>query len=171
MNLESRDYRRPCGVARIRWQAAARYKGRCRLRQGLARRKAEAGNKLLKGQQISWYINEYFRINADQGAVLVFSGLISVVLQNHDVKKFLYDWESVLLIIDTIPSKIILESLFVRQLEKADGLRNLLELYRQDVTQRGLPKDYDRPLHMVKRHLEERRRKKTGVITAKTVGR
>ena len=107
---------------------------------------------MLKGREISWYIKDYFRINADQGTVLDFSDLISVVLHNHDVRKFLYDWESVLLIFDTIPSKIILESLFFRQLEKADGLKSLLELYRQDVTQRGLPKDYDRLLQMVKSH-------------------
>ena len=50
--------------------------------------------------------------------------------------------------------------MFFSQLEKADSLKNLLELYRQDVTQRGQSKDYDRLLQMVKCHLEERRRKK-----------
>jgi hypothetical protein len=64
-----------------------------------------------------------------------------------------------------------LESLCFAQLEKTDTLKSLLELYRQDVTQNGKPKDYDRLLQMVKRHLEERRRKKTGMNIAKTVGK
>ena len=57
---------------------------------------------------------------------------------------------------------MILESLFFAQLEKADTLKSLLELYRQDVKQNGKSKDYDRLLQMEKRHLEERRRKKQG---------
>ena len=77
----------------------------------LLEEKAEAGKKLLKGRQISWYIKDHFRINADQGAVIDFSDLISVTLQNHDIKRFLHDWESVLLIIDSVPNKKILESL------------------------------------------------------------
>ena len=76
-----------------------------------------------------------------------------------------------LLVINEIPNTKILESLFFSQLEKADSLKDLLELYRQDVTQRGHSKDYDRLLQMVKCHLEERRRKKTGMNTAKAVGK
>jgi hypothetical protein len=34
----------------------------------LFKEKAEACKKLLKGRQISWYIKDYFRINAEQGA-------------------------------------------------------------------------------------------------------
>ena len=57
------------------------------------------------------------------------------------------------------------------QLEKNDTLKSLLELYSQDVTQNGKPKDYERLLLLVKRHLEERRRKKTGMNIAKAVGK
>jgi hypothetical protein len=137
----------------------------------LLEEKAESGKKLLKGRQISWYIKDHFRINADQGAVLDFSDLISVKMQSQYIKRFLHDWESVLLVINKIPNTKILESLLSSQLEKADSLKNLLELYRQDVTQHGQSKDYGRLLQMVKCHLEERRRKKTGMNAAKAVGK
>ena len=136
----------------------------------LLEEKAESG-KVAKGRQISWYIKDHFRINADQGAVLDFSVLIAVKMQSQDIKRFLHDWESVLLVINETPNTKILESLFFSQLEKADSLKSLQELYRQDVTQRGQPKDYDRLLQMVKSHLEERRREKTGMNTAKAVGK
>ena len=119
----------------------------------LLEEKAEANQKLLKGRQIAWHIKDYFRISAEQGAVLDVSDLVSVTLGNNDVKRFLQDWESVLLSIDSVPSNSILESLFYRQLGKADSLKSLLELYRQGVTQDGKPKDYERLLNMIKCHL------------------
>ena len=81
-------------------------------------------------------------------------------MQGTDISRFLHDWESVLLAINKIPDEVIMGSLFFGQLEKADTLKSLLELYRLDVTQNGKPKDYERLLTMVQRHLEERRRKK-----------
>ena len=58
-------------------------------------------------------------------------------MQSQDIKMFLHDWESVLLVINEPPNAVIVESFFSAQLEKADTLKNLLELYRQDVTQNG----------------------------------
>ena len=66
----------------------------------LLEEKAESGIKLLKGLQIAWYIKDHFRINADQGAVPDFSDLIAVRMQSQDIKRFLHDWESVLLVIN-----------------------------------------------------------------------
>ena len=89
----------------------------------LLEEKAEPGKKLLKGRQIWWCIKDHFRINADQGAVLNFSDLVSVKMQSQDIKRFLHDWESVLLVINEIPNTKILETLFFSQLEKADSLK------------------------------------------------
>ena len=44
----------------------------------LLEEKAEAANRLPKGRQIAWYIKDYFRINADHGAVLDFTDLNAV---------------------------------------------------------------------------------------------
>ena len=66
--------------------------------------KNESGKKLLKALQIAWSTKDHFRINADQGAVLDFSDLIAVKMQSQDIKRFLYDWESVLLGINEIPN-------------------------------------------------------------------
>ena len=129
----------------------------------LLEEKAEAEKRLLKGRQIAWYIKDYFRINADHGEDLDFTDLNAVRMQGTDVSRFLHDWESVLLSINKIPDEVILESLLFGQLEKADTLKSLLELYRLDVTQNGKPKSYERLLDMVQRHLVERRRKKTGM--------
>ena len=66
----------------------------------LLKEKAEAEKMLLKGRQIAWYIKDYFRINADHGAVMDFSDLIAVRMQGSDIKRYLHDWESVLLAIN-----------------------------------------------------------------------
>ena len=84
----------------------------------LLEEKAEAEKRLFKGRQIAWYIKDYFRINADHGAVMEFSDLIAVKMQDSDIKKYLHDWESVLVAINQPPDAVLLESLFFAQLEK-----------------------------------------------------
>ena len=59
-----------------------------------------------------------------------------------------------------LPSESILESLFRRQCEKDDGLKEMLALYNQDVTQRGEPRSYSKLKTMVETHLEQKRRAK-----------
>ena len=51
-------------------------------------------------------------------------------------------------------------SFFVRELEQCGSLKSVLALYKQDVTQRGMPKDYERLFGMVRTQLEEVRRNK-----------
>ena len=85
----------------------------------LLEEKAEAEKRLLKGRQIAWYIKDYFRINADHGAVMDFSDLITVKMQGSYVKEYLHDWASVLLAINKTPDAVILELLFFGQLEKS----------------------------------------------------
>ena len=41
-----------------------------------------------------------------------FSDLIAVRMQGSDIKRYLHDWESVLLAINQTPDAVILESLF-----------------------------------------------------------
>ena len=78
----------------------------------LLEEKAEAEKRLHKGRQIAWYIKDYFGINADHGAVMDFSDLIAVRMQGSDIKRYLHDWESVLLAINQTPDAVTLESLF-----------------------------------------------------------
>jgi hypothetical protein len=69
----------------------------------LLEEKGESSKKLFKGRRIAWYIKDHFRINTDQGAVLDFSDLIAVRMPGQDIKRYLHDWESVLLAINEPP--------------------------------------------------------------------
>ena len=126
----------------------------------LLEEKAEADKRLLKCRQTAWYIKDYFKLNAEHGEVLDFADLNAVKMQGTNISRFLHDWESVLLAINKIPDEVIMESLVFGQVEKADALKSMLELYRLDVPQNGKPKSYERLLDMLQKHILERRRRK-----------
>lgn len=114
---------------------------------------------MLSGREIAWYVKDFFRLSAEHGAVLVFRDLVEVALRNNNFKQYMLDWESITTRINKLPTSDILEELFLRELEKTDQLKGMLDLYRLGITQKGEPKDYERLVGMVKAHLEERRQK------------
>ena len=118
-----------------------------------SKRKLKLDKRLFKDRQILWYIKNYFKFNTKHRKILDFANLNVVKMQGTDISRLLHDWDSVLLAINKISDKIIMESLVFGQLEKTDILKNMLEFYRLDITQNGKPKSYERLLDMVQKHL------------------
>ena len=126
----------------------------------LLEEKAALAGKMLKGRQTLWLIYESYRINDTEGAILEFKDLLTIKVKNENPRQFINDWEMCLIGMKAIPSEDIMESLFITELEKCSSLKSVLALYKQDVTQRGMPKDYERLMGMVRIQLEEIRRNK-----------
>ena len=121
---------------------------------------AKTQKQMLKGRQIAWFVFERFKLNEEHGYVLDFEDLFNLELKNSNTRAFLNDWEQVYIGLKEIPPESVLESLFRRQVEKTDDLKELLALYNQDVTQRGEPRSYTKLKGMVETHLEQKRRSK-----------
>ena len=111
--------------------------------------------QMLKGRQIARIVFERFKLNEEHGYVLDFEELFNLELKNNNTRAFLNDWEQVYIGLKEIPPETVLESLFRRQVEKADDLKELLALYNQDVTQRGESRSYSKLKTMVETHLEQ----------------
>eukprot|EP00973_Karenia_brevis_P027855 3837716-Karenia_brevis.AAC.1 len=56
-----------------------------------------------------------------------------------------------------------METLFIKQLRKCGHLKENLALYELEVTQKGVPRSYDRLIGIVRTHLEARRKSFRGV--------
>ena len=121
---------------------------------------AKTTKQMLKGRQIAWIVFERFKLNEEHGYVLDFEDLFNLELKNNNTRAFLNDWEQVYIGLKEIPPESVLESLFRRQIEKTDDLKELLALYNQDVTQRGESRSYSKLKTMVETHLEQKRRSK-----------
>lgn len=121
---------------------------------------AKTTKQMLKGRQIAWIVFERFKLNEEHGYVLDFEDLFNLELKNNNTRAFLNDWEQVYIGLKEIPPESVLESLFRRQVEKTDDLKELLALYNQDVTQRGESRSYAKLKTMVENHLEQKRRSK-----------
>ena len=77
-------------------------------------------------------------------AMLDWDELLSIELKGDNIEQFLSDWESTLLGISGLPDAKFLETLFRRQLDKSEQLKNAMSLYWQDITQGGESKFYDK---------------------------
>src|SRR5665648_911963 len=75
-------------------------------------------------------------------------------LKNNNLKAFIHDWESMLQMLKTLPTEDLLETLFKKEIRKAEQLKQMLALYDQDTTQKGEPRSYERLLRMVHTHLQ-----------------
>lgn len=97
---------------------------------------------------------------SEHGPVLEFRDLIEIEFRSNNLKQYMLGLESIITRMNTLLTYDILEALFRRQLEKAEHLKGMLDLYWLGITQEGEPKDYHRVACMVKAHLEDRRHKK-----------
>eukprot|EP00973_Karenia_brevis_P027180 3748758-Karenia_brevis.AAC.1 len=68
------------------------------------------------------------------------------------------EWEYTLTGMKSIPPEDIMETLFIKQLRKCRHMKAQLALYELGVTQQGRPGNYDVLVHIVRAHLEARRR-------------
>jgi hypothetical protein len=116
--------------------------------------------KMIKGRQIAWMIFEHFRITETEGAILEFEDLIAIELRGDNIKQFLNDWESCLINLKAVPPPEILESLFRKQLERSDCLKNVMSLYNLDITHNGKERSYERLLSMIRSQIEDNRRRR-----------
>jgi hypothetical protein len=89
----------------------------------LAEEKAAKNGHMLKGRQIAYMVMDYFKITAQEGAILELDDLVSLQLHSSNLKKFTHDWESTLIGFKSAPSDDMLEALFKREIRKADQLK------------------------------------------------
>eukprot|EP00973_Karenia_brevis_P043453 6022164-Karenia_brevis.AAC.1 len=68
------------------------------------------------------------------------------------------DWEYTICGMISTPPGDIMETLFIKQLRKCGHLKEQSALYELEVTQKSVPRSYDRLIHVVRIHLEARRR-------------
>ena len=81
-------------------------------------------------------------------------------MRGDNLRAYITDWELVLCSLKELPAKDIQESLFRRQLNKAESLKHMLALYDLGISQKGESKDYDSLISMCRTHLETKRREK-----------
>ena len=53
----------------------------------------EKHGKFLKGRQIAWLLNNFFRMSEVEGSILEFEDILNVELRNGNLKQFLYEWD------------------------------------------------------------------------------
>lgn len=67
------------------------------------------------------------------------------------------DWESTILNIAELPDEIFIETIFRKQLDRSDQLKNAMSLYWLDITQKGESKSYEKLKSIVRLHLDKRK--------------
>ena len=92
---------------------------------------------MLKGRQITWLVFDHFKLSDVDGAMLNWDEIIRLKLHmpGDNVKQFLDDWDTTFANINGSPDPEVHESLFKRQLEKSNQLKQTLALYDQETTQ------------------------------------
>ena len=120
----------------------------------------EVPSKMLKGRQITWLIYQKFTRPDAEIQIKNITDLVKIKMRGNNVRAFQNEWNESLLEQGERPSDTMLEALYLEQLENASQLNSMLALYRQDVTQKGETKSYQKLYSMVEVHLEESRKKK-----------
>ena len=125
--------------------------------------------KMMKGRQITWLVFDHFKLSDVDGAMLNWDEIIRLQLHmpGDNVKQFLNDWDTTFANINGTPDPVIPESLFKRQLEKSNQLKQTLALYDQEITQRQATKCYKRLRYIVDDYMSESLLKKNQQALAK----
>ena len=111
----------------------------------------------MKRRQVLWEIYHHYQIGVTEGSLINLQDLMSVRLNNDNLRAFLNDWESVLAVMATAPTDDVLETLFRTQLSFSSSMKEEIAHYeRLDV---GHPdKPYTFLVSAVRKHLEMKRR-------------
>ena len=112
---------------------------------------------MIKGRQIAWMMYKHFKLSEVDGAMLEWEELLSVELKGDNLQQFENDWGAMCLVVRELPDEKILETIYRKQLDKSDQLKRAMELYWQDITQRGEQKSYEKLKNMLRNHLERKR--------------
>ena len=96
----------------------------------LEEQKAPKEDWFLRGRQIAFMIQDYFRVTGAHDTALDYADLFSLTLHDDNIQEFDTRWDEVLLLsMSKIPSDDILESLYKLRIRESDQLKPVLELY------------------------------------------
>ena len=108
----------------------------------------ETTGKLLNGRQLCWIMYDSLDRTQLEGAIHTVDDLLNLELWGQKLREFWNAWEEVLQSLsnhpELVPTEAILESLFLRQIRKYEGLKLQLHKYEEDVTMNGQPRDYQK---------------------------
>ena len=113
--------------------------------------KAQKEDRFLRGRQIAYLINEYFRVTGADDSVENYADLFTVVLRNDDIQDFDSKWDKILLSMTQIPSDDILEGLYTLRKRESEKCKTVLELYDLEIHQKKTGPDYHRLKTKVKK--------------------
>ncbi len=82
-------------------------------------------------------IYKHFKLSDEDGAMIEWDELVNVHLKGDNLQQFQNDWNNMILNVRSLPEEGFLESLFRKQVEKSEQLKNVMALYQQDCTHRG----------------------------------
>ena len=97
--------------------------------------------KMIKGRQVAWMTYKHFKLSEVDGAMLEWEELLHVELRGDNLQRFENDWGSMCLNIRELPYEKT-ETIYRKQLDKSDQLKNAMSLHWQDTTQRCEQKPY-----------------------------
>ena len=101
----------------------------------LEEQEAQKGDRFLRGRQIAYLINEYFRVTGAIDSVENYADLFTIVLRNDNIQEFDSKWDGILSSM-TIPSDDILEGLYKLRIRESEKLKTVLELYDLEIHQK-----------------------------------
>ena len=127
-------------------------------RVSLEEMNAHEEDRFLRGRQIAYLSNEYFRVTGANDSVENYSDLFTIVLRNDDIQDFDSKWDGILLSMTQTPSDDILEGLRKLRIRESEKLKTVLELYDLEIHQKKAGPDYHRLKTMVKINIEHEKR-------------
>ena len=86
----------------------------------LEEQRAQKEDRILRGRQIAFMINDYFRVTGAHDNVLDYTDLFSATLRDDKIQEFDTRWDEVQLSMSKIPSDEIFESLFKLRIRECD---------------------------------------------------
>ena len=122
--------------------------------------KALKEDRFLRGRQIAYLINEYFRVPGANDKIENYADLFTVVLRNDDIQEFDSKWDEILLSMTKIPPNDFLEGLYKLRIRESEKLKTVLELYDLETHQKKAEPDYHRSKTMENRSIEQNLRMK-----------
>ena len=126
----------------------------------LEEQKAQKQDRFLRGRQIAYLMNEYFRVTGANVSVENDSDLFTIGLRNDDIQEFDSKWDGILLSMTKIPPDDMLEGFYKLRIRESEKPKTVLELYDLEIHQKNLGPDCHRLKTMVKRNFEQEIRNK-----------
>ena len=88
-----------------------------------------AHTRAVRGRQVLWMFEQYFKTNEEVGALYSVEDLLKVSLINDDLSSFIHNWESVIAGISHVPEELTFRDILLRQIRGSHRLKYDLETY------------------------------------------